>query len=283
MRAVAILAVACLVMGLWNVAASYRLYRSGKDLERQIQAEQLTDPDKIWSKWTELSGSNASSLLLSGPRGVVKERLLTAANHVITLFRNGQAQPLQDWEHARVMLADALSLDPDDTVRGELRLCEGHIARISGMFHHDSKELVTAVEKFTEAQHLMPRSPDPELALAQVYVYGLKDLDKAYDALREAQKLGHPLGSREKQQLADGYVDRADELFSDAKNVKGLPQEKDQIERAAADYNRALELYQGIAPYGHATKSAARVQTSIEGVNIRLAEIAAGGNTPSSH
>jgi tetratricopeptide (TPR) repeat protein/predicted Ser/Thr protein kinase len=283
MRAVGILAGLCLLAGIWDVATNYRLYRAGKALEREIQAEQLTDPDQIWNRWTELSGSNASSLLLSGPRGVVKERLVAAANHVIALFRNGEAQPVKDWEHARVLLTEALALDPDDTVRGELRLCEGHIARIGGLYHHDGKELVTAVERFTEAQHLMPRSPDPQLALAQLYVYGLKDLDKAYDALREAQRLGHPLGNREKQQLADGYLDRADQLFSDAQNVRDLPQEKDQIDRAAEDYNRALELYKGIAPYGHATKSAARVQTSLDGVNVRLTQIASGVTSPSSH
>ena len=114
-------------------------------------------------------------------------------------------------------------------MRGELRLCEGHIARIAGLYRHDGKELATAVERFTEAKQLMPRSPDPELALAQLYVYGHKDLDKAYDALRRAQKLGHPLGNREKQQLADGYLERAGELIPDAQNVRGLPQEKDQI------------------------------------------------------
>jgi serine/threonine protein kinase len=282
-RVVAVLAAACLLAGIWDVAANYRLYRSGKSLEREIQAEQLTDPDEMWNKWTELSGSKPSSLLLSGPRGVVKDRLVSAANHVIALFRNGEAQPVKDWEHARVMLADALSLDPDDTVRGELRLCEGHIARIGGMYRHDGKDLVTAVEKFTEAQRLMPRSPDPQLALAQLYVYGLKDLDKAYDALREAQRLGHPLGNRENQQLADGYLDRADQLFSDAQSVRDLPQEKDQIVRAAADYNRALELYQAIQPYGHATKSAARAQTSLDGVNARLVQIASGATTPPSH
>jgi len=134
MRLVAVLAAACLLMGLWDAASSYRLYRAGKALERDMQAERLTDPDQIWIKWTELSGSNSASVLLSGPRGVVKQRLLTAANHVITLFRNGQAQPIQDWEHARVMLADVLSLDPDERVRGELRLTEGQIACISGIY-----------------------------------------------------------------------------------------------------------------------------------------------------
>jgi tetratricopeptide (TPR) repeat protein len=192
---------------------------------------------------------------------------------VIALYRGGEAQPVKDWEHARTMLAEALSLDPDDTVRGELRLCEGHVARITGMYRNDGKELVTAVERFTEAKQMMPRSPDPDLGLAQVYVYGTKELDKAYEALRAAQKLGHPLGNREKQQLADGYLDRAGRLISDAQSVRGLPQEGEQIGRAAADYSRALELYQGIAPYGHATKSGALAQSGLDAANARLAQV----------
>jgi tetratricopeptide (TPR) repeat protein/predicted Ser/Thr protein kinase len=273
MRVVVALAGFFLLAGLWNAAVNYRSYRAGKALERQLQAEELTDPDQIWNKWTELSRSNPSSVLLSGPRAAVKARLLAAANHVIALYREGEAQPVKDWEHARTMLAEALSLDPDDTVRGELRLCEGHVARITGMYRHDGKELVTAVERFTEAQQIMPRSPDPDLGLAQVYVYGTKELDKAYEALRGAQKLGHPLGNREKQQLADGYLDRAGGLISDAQSVRGLPQEKDQTERAVADYSRALELYQGIAPYGHATKSGALAQSGLDAANARLAQV----------
>jgi tetratricopeptide (TPR) repeat protein/predicted Ser/Thr protein kinase len=276
LRVVAALAGLCLLAGLWHVAANYRLYRAGKAFERRIQAEQLTDPDEIWREWTELSGSNPSSVLLSGPRRTVRARLVEAASRVIALFRNGEAQPVKDWEHARAMLGEALALDPDDTVRGELRLSEGHIARIAGLYRHDGKELATALERFTEAKQLMPRSPDPELGLAQLYVYGMKDLDKAYDALHEAQKLGHPLGNREKQQLADGYLDRAGQLLSDALSVRGLPREKDQTERAAADYQRALELYRSVAPYGHATKSAALAESGLDGANSRLAQIAAG-------
>jgi predicted Ser/Thr protein kinase len=283
MRVVAVLAALCVVAGGWGAAADYRLYRAGKAFERQMRTEQLTDPDQIWSQWTELSGSNPSSILLAGPRAVVGERLVGAANHVIALFRNGEAQPVKDWEHARAMLAEALSLDPDDTVRGELRLCEGHVARIAGLYRRDGKELATAVEKFTEAQRLMPRSPDPLLALAQLYVYGLKDIDKAYEAMLEAQKLGHPLGNRENQQLADGYLDRAHGLLSDAQSMRGLPQQKDQIERAAADYKRALELYQAIAPYGHATRSAALAQSGLDRANLLLVLAGLTGATPASY
>jgi tetratricopeptide (TPR) repeat protein len=276
----AVLAGACVLFGLWNGISHYRLYGEGKALERDIQSERISDPDEIWTKWTELSKSNPSSFLLSGPRGVVRAKLIAAADHVIMLFGNGQPQPLKDWEHAKTQLAEALALDPDDQVRGQLRLCEGHVLRISGMYLNDQKSLVTAVEKFNESAQLLPKSPDPYLGLAQLYLSGIKDLDKAYDCLREAGKRGHPLGAREKQLIADAYLEQGDELFNGSHDVHGTPQEKDQLDRAEEAYSRALELYQGIAPYGHASRGAARAQSSIDGVTVRLGEIAKGGNLP---
>ena len=129
------------------------------------------------------------------------------------------------------------------------------------------------MEKFNEAQKLMPGSPDPELGLARVYVYGLKDIDKGYEALQQARLRGYALGNREKLLLADGYRDRGDRLWWDSRNVRGLPAEKDQIERAAADYRTALGLYQSIAPYGNANARMVRVQNSLESVNTRLHQI----------
>jgi tetratricopeptide (TPR) repeat protein len=176
------------------------------------------------------------------------------------------------------MAAHALAVEPDNTVRGKLRLSEGQISRINGTSHRSLQELHTAVEQFTEAQRLMPHSPDPELGLARVYVYGLKDIDKAYEALQEAQKRGYQLGNREKTQLADGYLARADRRWWDSRNVRGLPQEKDQIQLAADDYKKALELYQGI----NAATGIVRVQQSLESVNFRLHQIESGVSSPAS-
>ena len=60
-----------------------------------------------------------------------------------------------------------------------------------------------------------------------------------------------------------GGRDRADRLYRDSVNVRGLPQEKDQLSRAASDYNQALNLYQEIAPYGKAAQNIRRVEQSI--------------------
>ncbi len=261
--------------GGWILTSNYLLYQHGQQLAREIEAEQLTDLDQIWARWTELSKANPSSFLLYGPRKVVKQKFVAAADHVIDSYRNNESQLIyeKEWERARTMASRALAVDPEESARGKLRICEGHLARINGTSHRSAQELGDAVEKFDEAQKLLPKSPDPELGLARVYVYGLKDIDKGYEALQEAQKRGYSLGNREKSLLADGYRDRADRLWWDSRNVRGLPPEKDQIQRAADDYKRAAELYQGISPWGKSIVNVVRVRLSLESVNFRLHEI----------
>jgi tetratricopeptide (TPR) repeat protein len=130
-----------------------------------------------------------------------------------------------------------------------------------------------AVEKFGEAQQLLPQSPDPALGLARVYIYGLKDMDKASAAFHQAEANGYQLGNRERSQLADGYRERADRTFWDSRNVRGLPQEKEQVQQAADDYQRALDLYRKCAGYGNANSRIALVEQDLESVNTRLQQI----------
>ena len=91
--------------------------------------------------------------------------------------------------------------------------------------------------------------------------------------MQEAEHRGYRLGNREKAQLADGYRDRGDRMWWDSRNVRGLPQEKDQIQKAADDYKRALELYQSIVPYGNANINIVRVQGSLNAIETRLSEL----------
>ena len=274
-RVVAVLAGSCLLYGFWSIYGYVGLHGRAQDLERQIKSEKLTDPDAIFTKWTELSKSDPTSWALSGARHAVDRKLVDDAGLTISRFRNDtQIVYEKEWQRAATLLTHALEVDPDDdAARGDLRLSEGHVARLEGVRHHDPAQFTIAAEKFTQAQKLLPRQPDPELGLALLYIYGLRDVDKADAALQQAARLGYKSGNREKSELADGYRDRADRLFWDARNVRGLPQEKDQVGRAASDYTRALNLYEEVAPYGNAAANIKRVQLSLDSVNTRLQEI----------
>jgi tetratricopeptide (TPR) repeat protein len=271
-----LLLIAGLVYAGYLGAATYALWKEGQEFENQIKSETLTDPDQIWTKWAKLSQGHPSSLVLEGPQRAVQQKLAAAANTVILNYRDNESQIVneKDWEKARSYLALALTLNPgDESVRGKLRLAEGHLARINGTARRNTAILNQAAEKFKEAQQLLPSSPDPQLGLARLYVYGLRDIDRADSALKEAERLGYRLGNREKAQLADGYRDRADRLWRDAKTIRGLPQEKEQLKNAEEDYARALQLYQNIAPFGNATDNIARVQASLEEVSHRQHEL----------
>jgi tetratricopeptide (TPR) repeat protein/predicted Ser/Thr protein kinase len=276
MRAIWALGLAVVLFIAWSLFSSYRLYARGAEFARQVETEQITDPNDIWTQWKELSGDRSSSWLLRAPRALVKQKLVQSADRVIATYRNDAQQLFEgDWKRARTELAHALEADPDGEVRGRLRLCDGHLARINGVAHRNPSALNEAVQDFDEAQALLPKSPDPELGLARLYVYGLKDIDKARDALNQAESHGYKAGARDLAQLADGYRDRADRVWWDSRNVRGLPQEKEQIERALADYQTALGLYQGIVPYGNSSVQIVRVQTDMESVQTRLRELEA--------
>jgi tetratricopeptide (TPR) repeat protein len=276
MRALAAFVVLMVAGAAWEAVSDLRLYQRGKEFEHDVAAEQITDPNQIWDRWADLSQGHSASWFLAAPRHAAEQKFVAAADHVIDTYRNNEAQPVYeaDWQRARTMLLHALSADPDDRmVHGKLRLAEGHLARINGTSHKSAAELNLAVEKFAEAQQYMPQSPDPALGLARVYVYGLKDIDRAAQAFDQAVNHGYKLGNRERSQLADGYRERADRLWWDSRNVRGLPQEKDQVQRAADDYKRALDLYQQSASYGNTNARVGQVQSSLDSVNTRLAEI----------
>jgi serine/threonine protein kinase len=271
-RAIVGILAALLLFFAFQAFSRYVLSKKGQVLENAIATEQVTDPTEIWNRWTELSKDSPSSFYLRGARKAVEQKQVEAANRVIASYRNSGAVYENGWKGAREELMHALLLDPDDAVRGRLRLVEGHIARVAGETRHRQSDLDDAMEKFGEAQRLLPSSPDPPLAEARLELQDLKDFDRAYTALQQAEKHGYA-GNRERQQLADGYRDRANRSFWDSRNVRDLPQEKDMVVRAHDDYQHALELYQSIPSYGNSASAIQTVQESLESVNFRLNEI----------
>jgi hypothetical protein len=198
---------------------------------------------------------------------------------VITDYRVSDAPSVSeaDWVRAQAVLAKALELDPGNKeIRGKLYLAEGHIQRIRGTSRANGKMLNEARARFQDAQELIPKSPDPYLGLARLYVYSLRDVERAEQALKAASKRGHGMGRREKAQLGDGYRERAERLLREADKATGLPEEKDYLERARDDFERAQEFYRDIVPFAGSANSLRRVLDFSDHVEVRLKIIREG-------
>lgn len=248
------------------------VWRSGSQLAREIESERLTNMDAAWQRYEGLQRTSFLPWLLSGPRNAIQSRLIAAADAVINEYRQSDASIVseKEWIRAHDVLAKALNIDTSDrNVRGKLYLTEGHLNRIRGTSRGESKLLSEGRAKFEQSADLMPRSPDPYLGLARLYVYSIKDVDRAEDALKAADKRGHPMGRRERGQLADGYRDRGERLMREAVRAAGLPEEKELLKRAEDDLKRAEELYQEIIPFGNASASLRRVIENLDVIDAR--------------
>lgn len=266
--------VAALLLGsVWFVWNEVSVSRAASALRLDIESERLTDMNVAWERYHELALRNHTPFLLWTTRRTVLSRMIGFADRTIAEYRNSDAPTVNeaDWMRAEAVLEKALDLDPGDKeIRAKRYLVAGHISRIRGTARANGKLLADARQKFEEARDLMPKSPDPWLGLARLYVYALKDVEKAEEALRAAAKHGHQMGRREKAQLGDGYRDRAERLLQEADRATGLPEEKDYLERSRDDFRRAEEFYREIVPFSGSANSLRKVLDYLDHVDVRL-------------
>lgn len=257
-------------------------WKSADRFKHELDAEHVTNLESAWQRYQGLDRRLHLPLSLWGVRRSLKARLVGAGEEVIADYRNSENPTVRSsqWRQARSDFDHALELDPgDNSVRGRMRLCEGHLERIdAGHGPARIKHLNAAAAKFTEAADLLKRSPDPYLGLARLHANDLYDMDRAEEALRKAAEYGHPAGNREKAQLADGYRRRADRGWQDSRAFTDMPaQEKEYLERAKQDYLKAEELYQEIGIRGDVTRNRALTLTGLERVQQRLFLLEQGG------
>jgi tetratricopeptide (TPR) repeat protein len=123
-----------------------------------------------------------------------------------------------DWHKAEIRLQDAADQGrQDDETLGKLALAKGYtvLDRLSVGDFTDNRVAQLRKEAqadFEEALARMPRSVDPHLALARIFVYSMPDLDRALAEFRQSEKLGAKFGPREMEEQADAYRIRAQQL-----------------------------------------------------------------------
>jgi eukaryotic-like serine/threonine-protein kinase len=222
----------------------------------------------------------ASSLLHLGLRlrvnRVLERRLTALADSVIADYR--REEPTlgpADWQQANKALLWALEISPlNAALRARQLTCEAHVLRHAARNQPRGGQAgrqmyAAAIEKFRLAAQLDPRSFDPYLGITRIAVYGLDEVDQASAAIAEAEKRGYTPGRRERAQLGDGYLRRADRTRRLARTLSG-PQRDRKLENALSDYERCVEAFDPIIGFARAADNLEHCKRQIERINTEL-------------
>jgi serine/threonine protein kinase len=252
---------------------------------RRAAASAMTlDLDGMTDLWAKYDGLSHRSLLRVGVIGlehVLETRVQTLTDQVIGNYRSSLPTVRErQWRIAQRNLQQTLVLAPRNAaLKAALRYCEGHLHRIDGEAEKQrhrvavaNQHFTEAVSAFREAAELRRDWPDPFLGLARTFIYGLEDIDRGADAMRQAQKYGYAIGDRETAQLGDGYRTRGDSLWQTARQLTDLPQEAEYLQRAADAYRQALAQYERIPGYAGVAAKLQRIHRSLDQLDERLRE-----------
>jgi serine/threonine protein kinase len=255
-------------------------FRAGR-LAAAADTRDLENMDDVWSGYDALSHRSYLRLGVVGLERTLATRVRSLSEQVIANYRSTLPTVRErQWRIAQKNLQQALVLAPHDAaLKASLRYCEGHLHRIDGeaekLRHRTAaanQHFADAVSAFREAAELRREWPDPFLGLARTFIYGLEDIDRAADALKQAQKLGYTIGDRETAQLADGYRARGDSLWQTARQFADMPQEAEYLQRASDAYRQAQGLHERIPGFPGVAVSLRRTQRSLDRIDQRSAE-----------
>jgi serine/threonine protein kinase len=259
----------------------YRLWAAAGPLRahRDYAHEQLQSVASDWSLYEDLTGRDRFPESVSpiySLRETMRMNLLNAAENIIDGFRNSSDAQLSDfdWKKGQECLRHALKLDPGDPkARAELALCNGYLN-----LEQDDKlpKAAQSIGYFREAQSYLPRSPDPHLGLARVYVYALHNMGEAAGEFHQAQQLGYKLGPREAEEQADGYLFRAEASLTRAKRVpaSSKAERAKWLQMARDDMERARKLYEPIAGFSNVSTNLEQLQQdNLEQVKLQTEKV----------
>lgn len=267
-RMIAAASILLLALLTWHEIS---LAREAGRLRTALRSEQLRDLNEAWKRYEAMAQASYFPLFLRTARTALLDKMLERTDATIHSYRHSDVVREGDWIMARDVAARALRLVPGDReVTARARLSQGHINRIRGAITGSGKLSALAREQFEDAARLMPKSPDPHLALARLYVYNLRDVEAAEEALRQADKRGFDLGERETSHLADGYRYRGDQFVREADKAQSAREEKEYLERAKKAYRRSQELYSSIVPHGESAERLREVREDLAVVEVRM-------------
>jgi serine/threonine protein kinase len=277
---------AMMIAALFLVINEVMIGNAAERVAASAVTRELGGMEELWTEYEQLARRSYLGIAVEGLERALRRRTNELTNRVFENYRGSEPTVREaHWQMARDALRHALTAAPDDNgLKASLRYCEGHLHRINGEARKARRdagaadaareELTDAVAAFREAAQLRSNWPDPFLGLMRTFIYGLEDIDRGADALKQAQTLGFAAGARETVQLGDGYRARGETLMRTARTLEGLPQESEYLQRAAESLREALTLYGRAAGWAGVATSVARTQRAIERVESRLADLA---------
>jgi len=273
----ALLLLAALLLACNEVAVGFKANR----VAAAAATRDLDSMEDVWDQYAALSKRSYLRIGVVRLERMMSSRVQTLSDQVIANYRTALPSVRErQWQVAQKNLQQALVLAPENgRLKAELRYCEGHLHRIAGEAETARRHAVAARQHFTEAvtafreaAELRRDWPDPFLGLARVFVYGLEDIERAADAIAQAQKLGYAPGDRETAQLGDGYRARGDSLWRTARQLEDMPQEAEYLQRATDAYKQARDLYERIPAFPGVAPNLRRAIRALEQIAERVAE-----------
>lgn len=252
---------ALFVLFVFGVVYEFRMWGNARKLSKEIESGQVSLEEGA-RQYRALAARSPLSFPLAPARNSLRELYVARADRVLADYEEAsESTPvsMDDWSNANNWLKAALAITPGDkTLRGKSKVVLGYI----NLLHRNGKKLdpryVTARADFEEARTLLPRSPDPHLGLAQIYLHDI-ELEKAENELNEARRNGFTPGRRETFALAEAYRRRGEKLLASAARIHDIGQMQDALHKADSDLGHAQGLYTQIVPFLGGDQMAERV------------------------
>ena len=273
---------ALFLWAIFVVAHEIWVAAAAQELSNAVAHQDLDSIGSAWARYETLR-SGSLNIAVGGLERALVRQTRTLTDRVIGSYHDAAPAAREpQWLLARDALTHAVRARPgDEALRAALRFCEGHLHEINGEARKverrttdAQREFSNAVTAFREAAELRPNWPDPFLGLMRTFIYGMEDVDRGADALKQAEGLGYTPGSRETAQLADGFRVRAESFVRTARRRRGQPEELEALTRGAEAYRQALDLYNKIPDFGDTPRHIANAQRGLAQIEQRMSELA---------
>ena len=284
------LRIALLLIVLWIVGNEIRVGMLASRLAASVPARELDGMADAWDQRRALRG-RGMPLAVAGLERSLSEHTAPLTDRVMANYRTPLPTVREtQWKQAREALARAVRVAPGNRrLTASLRYCEGQLHRINGEARKARRDRAAAQQEFTEAvtafreaAELRPNWPDPFLGLSRTFIYGLEDVDRGADALKQAERYGFTPGDRETVQLADGYRARAEALARTAHTLEGTGQEQEYLTRASEAYKQSLELYAKAAAVPGVARTIRVAERGLKQIEQRLTDLSRPAEQPTT-